>query len=217
MVEPKNIMKNIMNYLGSWAVIGGGSVRDVVLNRTPKDYDIFFLEFRHFREIVEQRGIWDKDPTEIRVRSGPYLGTEYVVFNTTLQGEAVQLIWQDRSRPSYFSSFKSKISGEDVIDRFDFTINMMFYDFHHDIFISPEARYALNRREVIFNHNHQSAFLSRVAILNYMTKRMLYLAEKLNYIIPLSTAKALFERYIGGGFPPDTNLVDEPLDCLRWS
>jgi hypothetical protein len=213
-------MKDIMGYIGDCGVIAGGSVRDVVLGLKPKDYDVFFFDFNQFSKITSQRGIFDVESQEREVKSGAYLGKQYTVFNTTLQGEVVQLIWQeDFLHWNPFDDLKvnkcpknsKNFTGKDVVDRFDYTINMMYYDHKHDTFITPQARHAIKRRQIIFNNNHQSAFSNPVAIVNHMTKRMIYLAEKLDYTIPLLTVKALFKRYGEGD-----HWMADILDTLEW-
>ena len=93
-IEPRQIAREIIDYIGDKGVIAGGAVRDIVMERIPKDYDIFIFGETDFIEIIERKGIFDKIPKVCEAPFGIIEGyNKFTVWNTTLHGEPIQIIW----------------------------------------------------------------------------------------------------------------------------
>jgi len=199
----KDIIKEIMRYIGSRGIVAGGAVRDLVLGRKPKDIDVFIFYEKDFRRIVK-RGIFDKKPQKTERPFEANYPSTFEVYNTTLHGYPVQLIWNDHVE----ETFKKNIRATDIINCFDFTINMMYIGgkrnvfsprvvLSTNIFITDEAQESINERRIIFNPGHHSGISSSAGTAKFLMKRMVYLACKLDFVIAPNTIQQVIEKYSG--------------------
>lgn len=191
MVEPRQIVKQILDYVGKRGIIAGGAIRDIILEQTPKDYDVFIYKKIWHTEIVEQKGIFDKKPEKVSARDLYGADMRFEVWNTTLQGEAVQIIYCEEYENGDnlgFAFSREHITSDGIVQRFPFTVNMVYATHRGKIVVLPDAKKAFNSRQMIFNKN-----LGRYPSANYaipfMYKRVFYLATKIGFTIPWATLK----------------------------
>lgn len=187
----KDIIKEIMSYIGSKGIVAGGAVRDLVLGRKPKDIDVFIFYEKDFRRIVK-RNIFDIQPQKTERPFEVDYPSTFEVYNTTLHGYPVQLIWNDHVE----ETFKKNIRAIDIINCFDFTINMMYiHGRGDDIFITDQAQDALNEHRIVFNPQHLSGLSSISGTAKFLIKRMIYLACKLDFVVAPNTIQQILDMY----------------------
>jgi len=192
-----------MNYIGPQGIIAGGAIRDLVLGHAPKDYDIFLHKEPDFKKIVSRKGIFDKMPEEVKIPSKhnyPASFTTFFLYNTTLKGCPVQIIWsKEYVAPEvahiWRRKFGFKPTGEEIVYGFDFTINMMYVDHNKRVFITDDAKVAMKKKKIIFNRTHKASFSNRLDIVEHLFKRMVYLADKLDFVIECDTIDRIYCAY----------------------
>jgi hypothetical protein len=213
-MEPKEIISKIIDHIQIGGVVAGGSVRDLVLKRIPKDYDIFIFEEIVFGEIVKKKGIFDEVPQKAKpvkpVNTCRYPST-FSVYNTTLDGKPVQIIWSpyysERRNRDWFSMHKIKTTGEDVVMGFDFTINMIYVDSEKKVHITDEAKTAIQNKRIIFNQNHKSSYATALNTCEHLVKRMVYLADKLDFKVAPNTLSKIYNKYTP---------MEKDMEMMEW-
>ena len=201
-MEPKKVIDKIINYIGKHGVVAGGAVRDVVLGRVPKDYDVFIFGMDDFMGIIKKKGIFDKKPQKTERPFASRYPVMFEVYNTTLSKHPVQIIWNPRYTSEGSTSWwgrhfdlRQAVTGEEVVSGFDFTINMMYVDHNKTYHITDEAETALRKRLIIFNKRHSPALAGPMASVNHLFRRMVYLADKLGFIIDSKAVKNIYQKY----------------------
>jgi len=198
-MEPKAIVDKIINYIKKRGVVAGGAVRDIVLGRIPKDYDVFIFGLEDFHHIIKIKGIFDRIPTETENPFASKYPSMFEVYNTTLSGNPVQIIWNPNylgtGSKSWWSRYSDTLTGEEVVGGFDFTINMMYVDSKKQYHITDEAETALKKRLIVFNKNHSSALAGPMASVNHLFRRMVYLADKLGFTIDSKAVDNIYKKY----------------------
>ena len=197
-MNPIDIVKNIATHVGHSGVIAGGCCRDIVLGRTPKDYDVFVYDQRDFSRLVEDKESFFDKPfkeTQERLPTDCYGGKRVDIMNTTYEGELVQLIYPSYLFPADFLDVDLDRNPQSVIETFPFTINQMYYYVSkEEIRQSSEAEEALRRCQILFNADHRSAMRTD-EIHRYLMVRMVYLADKLGYTIPQQAIDDIYDRH----------------------
>lgn len=195
--EARSIVRDIADYIGKRGVIAGGCIRDIVLDREPKDYDVFIYKKMWFDEIVEKKGIFDAVPEK---NDFPIQYGSFEVYNATYKGRVVQLIchpdYEPKSKWNDFMEEKDHLNGSEIVNRFPFTINMMYVDPEtRRIQIDDKARTALKGRELVFNPDCVPPYPRRALVVASLTKRMFYLADKLGWTISMPMLQQIFDQY----------------------
>lgn len=214
--EPRAIIKEILAYIGDRGVIAGGAVRDIVLKRIPKDYDVFVFGKEDFDEITSQKGIFDKKPLENKAPFEVIEGyARFTVWNTSLHGEPVQLIWsRDFEKGSLGQNrelgINTSITPLQLVEGFPFTINMMWVDRRHKIQITKAAEEAIRDKCMIYNRDHRRPGSDHNRVVAYTIRRGVHLANKLGFRLGLPMVKKIFAEHYG------TWRVDE-LDNRKWT
>ena len=198
-MEPKKVIDKIINYIGKHGVVAGGAVRDVILGRVPKDYDVFIFDLDNFMGIINKKGIFDKKPQKTERPFASRYPVMFEVYNTTLSKHPVQIIWNPNytgeGSSSWWRNHSKTITGDEVVGGFDFTINMMYVDHRGAYHITDEAEIALRKKSIIFNKRHSSALAGPMASVNHLFRRMVYLADKLGFIIDSKAVKNIYQKY----------------------
>lgn len=196
MVEPRSIVREILEYIGIKGIVAGGALRDIVLDRQPKDYDVFLFKKMWLDEITSKHGIFDTIPK--RVEYPKHYGS-FEIWNTTLHGEVVQIIWSPAFEPvrkiENFLQEADHLTGQEIVDRFPFTVNMIYADHRRKIYIQPRAREALRGRKLIYNVGCVPPHPRGELIVKTMLKRAFYLAAKLNWTLPMSTIDTICAKH----------------------
>lgn len=217
--NPRTIVREIIEHIGPRGVVAGGAIRDIVLKRQPKDYDVFIFDKADYKAITTERGVFDRVPTKMTLTEmpGPH-GMKYepqlFVYETELHGELIQLIWSKRYgeyRPAWIVSEEDDrpiMNGNIVVGKFPFTINMMYVDQRRKIEIDPRATKAREAKIITLNPMVDSAYQSRRATLAHLLRRAVYLADKLGYRLPSKTLDDIYSRY---------NVWDEELEEVVWT
>jgi hypothetical protein len=192
MVRPQQNVKEIVDFVGERGIIAGGAIRDIILERTPKDYDLFIFKQTWYEEIVGQKGIFDKVPEPALQQSASNMSIllygNFLVYNTTLYGQDVQIIYS----PDFESSMKKgHITEEGIIQRFPFTVNMVYVNRKHKIIVGSASIKAFSQRQMIYNPNHRTSSSRPCILVPHLYRRVFYLADKLGYTIPQATLDAI--------------------------
>jgi hypothetical protein len=192
--QVSEILQRLSDKIENNGTIAGGAMRDLLLDREPKDYDIFLFSKTYYDSLFNSpfdcfynpKEVCDESETGETDRYGQNaLGESGVrVANCTAYDRPVQLIYVPRT-----------ITPEKVIEQFDFTINMVAY-YQDSIIFSPAAEEAIKERKLIFNSQHHVAFdASPQKIVQRLIRRAEYLSEKLNLELPMSTIQSIYDKY----------------------
>jgi hypothetical protein len=120
-------------------IIAGGFIRDLVLDEDPKDIDIFLYNRTNFKNLTNFLENFDFKA-----------GKKFLSENNENM-EVVKYTYQDYDIDVIYLPLSDK---KHIIESFDFTINMIYYDFKKDdIKISPnyDVVKAIIRKELIPN------------------------------------------------------------------
>ena len=197
-MEPKKVIDKIINYIGKRGVVAGGAVRDITLGRAPKDYDIFIFYRDDFEGLVTKKGIFDEIPTKAVSAFASRYPVSFWVYNTTLSGLPIQIIWNSKYTEEgspWWRIYSKTTTGEEVVGGFDFTINMMYVDYKKIYHITNKATTALKKKKIVFNKNHSSGFFEPMVSVDFLFHRMVYLANKLDFIIDSRAIANVYQKY----------------------
>ncbi len=107
------------------AVLAGGSVRDFLLNGErpfeSNDYDIFIPKTSNDQKLSLIKGLRDVVNNQYDKSNGEYPEGDFSVNCFTYQGKTFDLIIRNDLEDS-------ELFGENLIDTFNFGINMAYYD-----------------------------------------------------------------------------------------
>ena len=210
MVEPRQIVREIVDYIGERGMVAGGAIRDILLGLTPTDYDIFVYTHKAFDELIKEKGIFDYpfEPAGGQHMYAGDAGCSFTVYNSKLHGQDVQLIYctayeeWDYGDGFPFGPFQEAklikvLSAREIVYRFPFMVNMAYADHNRKIVVTEEARYAMKRKEMIFSghHRNSNSLMPGDVVVEHLYKRLFYLAHKLGYTIPQATLDQICEKY----------------------
>ncbi len=184
-------------------LVAGGAIRDIVLGKIPKDYDVFFSSRDLQQTAIDRWQDMDFDekpwPTPHRAYGG--YGTTYTVFNTKYKGESVQLI--------YAKNITDRSSLE-VVETFPFTVNHLYYDHLKGIQIAEQAKAAFHDKEIRLNEDHSTGWMMPVLIRQYLSSRAFYLGEKLGFSVPMVTIDSIFRHYSNHDYTYAVQILSPP-------
>jgi len=182
-------LQRLSDKIGENGVIAGGAVRDLLLGREPKDYDIFTFSEDCYNSLFNR---FD-DPEEMPIKSetdeygrGRQKQDGVKITNCTAHNKTVQV---------QIIHIPRVISPEGVLRRFDFTINMVAYH-RGKIIIPSAAERAFDEKRLSFNCEHHMAFdMSPQKTVRHLIKRAYYLSGKLGLELPIYTMLAIYDKY----------------------
>lgn len=188
-MDPFYIVSDLSERTGG--IVAGGCIRDITLGVAPKDYDVFFSDTKHLEKICRE---WQSYGFEYQPHSatdnksyGKY-GSVFWVFNTKYKGQRVQLIYGQHIK-------HTKSDPIEIVETFPFTVNQMYYDRKKGIQMTEAAKTALFEKKIILNRTHRSAWTRPVSARQWLASRAFYLANKLEFSVPIATLDGLFESY----------------------
>lgn len=146
----KNIIKN--------SYVAGGAIRDLYRNKLPNDYDIYFrteedsINFtKLINEYYNHEEISKKYP---------------ILVNVQETSITISVNYDELNKATVQFILNKNYTGEpdEVIDRFDFTINMNFYEFYNgNLYCNYED---LNNRYLNFNYGSKPNISRLLRFLN---------------------------------------------------
>lgn len=167
--------------IGLSGCVAGGAIRDCLLDRTPKDYDIFLFDteahsLMTFVDNLHQHGV---KRVGTNAKAAGYTHRYLPVLNAKLRGMDLQFVVSSNLVPGNMHEVVSQ-----VVDRFAFTVSMGACDEDGDFVIPQCTREAMDKREIIVNPNfinHDMNGQSRARMLESLLERGHYLADKLDF------------------------------------
>lgn len=200
-------IKELGEIVSSVGIVAGGAVRDLHLGLAPKDYDVFIYK-THFSgvlaKLVELGAILTQDSplhSDYKYQSQADITD---VVNLLYKGYKVQLVEWSPS-PLYKKECGAPPpwcrDHSPIVLKFDYTINMMFYNALNGFVLLDEAREAMERCELILNDNNMSYLGNmnsnddrRVAA-GYLYERGKRLSKKLGFKFSQRTIDRILELY----------------------
>jgi len=178
-MKPIYIIKTLANFIGKRGVVCGGCCRDMILDREPKDYDIFIFSENDIHKIAQQ--------LKAKLKHHYTRGSTSIIYCTEIHGKEVQLVYG-----SYLGS-----NVKQVISGFPYTICQFWYDINtNQIDSTSLARKSIQDKTLIFNkQGHISGIEDKQTLRTFLILKGTYLAEKLNLAILPNSIEDIYKKY----------------------
>jgi len=187
--QASETLQALSDKIGENGVIAGGAVRDLLLGREPKDYDIFTFSEDYYNNLFDRFD--DSEEMPIKSETDEYGRSRQKqdgvkITNCTAHNKTVQV---------QIIHIPLVSSPMEVLKRFDFTINMVAY-YQGRIILPLPAQTAINEKRLTFNCNHRMAFdMTPQGTVRHLIRRAYYLSGKLDLELPMYTVLAIYDKY----------------------
>lgn len=208
-------LRHLSKAIQDMGCIAGGAIRDYILGRQPKDYDIFLfnvVDNDSFYDVVSEicrnleiphRGSYDQDLRCLM------LNGEHKVYHAIQQPCPCIDGWSDYDSKDFI--YPATVSHQglqiqfiarkctadssiDIVHGFDFTVNMGAYT-NQGLMVSEEMRQAIDSQIIRFNRGSVNLSLPDLAKLkDRLATRGRYLADKTGFKFDIQHMQDLFEE-----------------------